>query len=250
MAKRKHQDHNEDEHIDETWLIPYADLLTLLLALFIVLFSMRTEDQTKANAMLESLYKAFNSISVFESNSGGQTPSDTTLTDNETKPDIIPSPKEKLKNKEDEQKLQQLMAKLQKYIDQKKLNAYISLTDLEKGIQITLKNSIVFDSGSDQLKTDFIPILNNISGLLKTVDHSIIIVGHTDNQPINTAQFTSNWELSGARALSVLKYFQNKNIDPNRLSYTGYGEFKPIKPNDTPENREANRRVNIIILRK
>ncbi|MHC0038166.1 flagellar motor protein MotB [Pseudoneobacillus sp. C159] len=261
MAKRRRHKKHEDEHIDESWLIPYADLLTLLLALFIVLFSMRAEDENKANAMLQSLYKAFNSVSIFESNSGtlpnnsGLTGTDIPL---ENKPDPEekepPIDKDEKQEKppmtEDEKQLQDLLAKLQKYIDQNQLNASISLTDMKEGIKITLKESISFDSGSDHLKPGFIPILDRISGLLKTVDHSIIIEGHTDNQPISTSNFPSNWELSGARAASVVHFFQSKNIDPKRMSYTGYGEYQPVKPNNSAENRAANRRVNIIILRK
>jgi chemotaxis protein MotB len=256
VAKKRHLDSHEEDHVDESWLLPYADLLTLLLALFIVLFSMRAEDSEKSNAMLESLFKAFNSVTIFDSSSGGQLPDNSTLTDKDDEKDVVPEVKPDTETEvnppisEDEKKLQDLMAKLQQYINQNKLNASISLTDMQEGIKITLKESISFDSGSDQLKSDFIPILSKISGLLKTVDHSIIIEGHTDNRPIRSSRFPSNWELSGARAASVLHFFHNRNIDPNRLSYTGYGEYKPIQPNNSSENRAANRRVNIIILRK
>jgi chemotaxis protein MotB len=250
MAKKKRLDHHDDEHIDETWLIPYADLLTLLLALFIVLFSMRSEDSVKANALMESLYKAFNTISVFETDSGGQTPNNNNFTDNVTLPKPIPDQKPEDEISEEEKKLQALMVSLQQYIDQKQLNAVISLTDLQEGIQITLKDTIIFDSGSDVLKSNFVPTLNDIAGMIQTVDNSIIIEGHTDNKPINSSEFPSNWELSAARSLSVLHYFQSIHIDPKRLRVAGYGEFKPIFPNDTPEHREANRRVNIIVLRK
>lgn len=261
MSKKKRLNfHEEDEHIDETWLIPYADLLTLLLALFIVLFSMRSEDKQKSDAMMEALYKAFNTVSVFDTTSGGQTPSNNSNTNNiiRPKPEQIPNQNANTaaneKNQEttntDEKKLQELMKKLQAYIDQNHLNAEVSLNDLKEGIQITLKDRIVFDSGSDHLKSNFIPTMDDIAKMLQTVDNSIIIEGHTDNQPIHSSQFPSNWELSGARALSVVHYFQSKGIDPIRLKFTGYGEYKPMVPNDTPQHREANRRVNIIILRK
>jgi chemotaxis protein MotB len=249
MAKKKQLDHHDDEHIDETWLIPYADLLTLLLALFIVLFSMRAEDSVKANALMESLYNAFNTLSVFETESGGQSPSNVSNT-SEIPPLPIPTPKHEEGLSDEEKKLQELMVNLQRYIDEKKLNAVISLTDLQEGIQITLKDTIIFDSGSDALKTTFIPTLNDIAGMIQSVENSIVIEGHTDNKPINSSKFPSNWELSSGRALSVLHYFQSINIDPTRLRFVGYGEFKPIFPNDTPEHREANRRVNIVILRK
>lgn len=253
MAKRKRLDDHESDHIDESWLIPYADLLTLLLALFIVLFSMRSEDQAKATAIIESLYNAFNTVSVFETNSGGQTPSNTNYTDQTPVPSPMPEPEKKPESGElsaEEQKLQDLYSKLQQYIDEHQLNAVISLTDLTEGIQITFKDTIVFDPGSAHLKENFTPILGDIAKMLSTTDNPINIEGHTDNRPMNSAEFPSNWELSSARALSVVHYFQSKSIDPNRLRFTGYGEFKPIAPNDTDANREANRRVNIVILRK
>lgn len=246
MARKKHHNnHHEDEHMDETWLIPYADLLTLLLALFIVLFAMRSEDKNKMDAMLKSLNKAFTTVSVFDTNSGGKTPSKNSA----TKPNPKPNPKPDQVS-EDEKNLQEFMKNMQQYINANNLNAEIYLTDTQEGIQITLKDSIIFDSGSDKLLSNFSPILDNIANMLQTIDNSIIIEGHTDNKPIHSSQFPSNWELSGGRALSVVHYLQTKNIDPNRLRYTGYGEFKPIFPNDTPEHREANRRVNFIVLRK
>lgn len=246
--RKKSQKHSEEDHIDETWLIPYADLLTLLLALFIVLFSMSKLNEGKTNAMFEALKNAFNTVSVFETNSGGQKPTNSSFTTKSSQ--IDQAPEKPLENKTNEKKLQALMAQLQRYIDINHLNALISLTDLNEGIQVTLKDVIVFDSGSDQIKQNSIPILKNITGMIKTIDNPIIIEGHTDNKPIHTEKFPTNWELSGARALSVLHYFQQENIDPRRLRSVGYGEFHPIYPNDTEEHRGENRRVNIIILRK
>ena len=252
--KRRHLESHEEEHIDESWLIPYADLLTLLLALFIVLFSMRSEDSAKANAVLESLYNAFNTVSVFETNSGGQSPTTNSTKNSDSLKQL--EQKEQPQQQEtpqttnaEEQQLQQLMRNLQVYIDKNKLNAEITLTDKSEGIQITLKDRIIFDSGSDHLKDNFLPILDDIVGMIKTVDRSITIEGHTDNKPIHSAKFPSNWELSGARALSVLHYFEKQNIAPTRLQFVGFGDSKPIVANDTPEHREANRRVNIIIQR-
>jgi chemotaxis protein MotB len=259
VAKKKRHKHHEDEHVDESWLLPYADLLTLLLALFIVLFSMRSEDEAKATAMMESLYTAFNSISVFDTDSGGQTPSNNSNTSNVIIPDEIPEPEEEVEPESEpekevegnvvEEQLQELMAKLQKYVDENGLEAEISLTDLQEGIQITLKDKIVFDSGSNKLKSEFIPTLNDIATMLSTLEQPIVIEGHTDNKPINNSKFPSNWELSASRALSVLHYFQGKGIDPHLLRFSGYGEYQPLYPNDSAKNREANRRVNITVLR-
>lgn len=253
--KKKLKENHEEEHIDETWLIPYADLLTLLLALFIVLFSMRSEDVEKTNAMFDSLNNALNNFVIFEGSGSEEKPSPQSnqqkSSDGEEKNNKNSNiPAGVSVNDKDEQKLQDLMTELQNHIDQNNLNAEVTLYDITEGIQITLKDRIVFDSGSDNIKVNFIPSLDEITRIIKRLDNPIIIEGHTDNKPIHTSRFTSNWELSGARAAAVLHYFQNNGISPNRLSFTGYGEFKPIAPNDTPENRELNRRVNIIVLRK
>lgn len=253
MARRKRRNHHpEEDHVDESWLIPYADILTLLLALFIVLFSMRAEDKQKMDAMMESLYKAFNTVSVFETNSGGQSPGNKSITKEQQQTNPAAESEKTVGNEgnAEEQKLQDLMAMLQQYVDQNNLNAEISLTDMKEGIQITLKDSIIFDSGSDNIRPNFYPILDGMAEMFTTIDNSITIEGHTDNKPIRNSKFPSNWELSGARALSVVHYMQTKSIDPVRLSFAGYGEFKPLYPNDSPANMEANRRVNIIILRK
>ncbi|WP_318507802.1 OmpA family protein [Bacillus sp. T3] len=257
MAKRKHKEDHEEEHIDESWLIPYADLLTLLLALFIVLFSMRSEDVQKSNAMFDSLNNALNTINIFDSSSGGQEPGNPNPKSTDTNTEDL----KKLESQEppagtspvmdkDEQNLQELLSELQAHINQNGLQQEITLTDISEGIQITMKDRIVFDSGSDHIKDNFLPNLGGITRILARIDNSITIEGHTDNKPIHNSNFTSNWELSGARASSVLHYLQNNGISPNRLRFIGYGEYKPVAPNDSDKNRESNRRVNIIVLRK
>lgn len=263
--KKKLQENNEEEHTDETWLIPYSDLLTLLLALFIVLFSMRSDDVDRTNLLFDSLNEALNTFMLFEGSGGEQSPVDPNkqpVTGNdrsEEKPsgtEDEQDAKDKKPHKgtsvndKNEQQLQDLMNDLQEHIEENNLKAEITLNDINEGIQITLKDRIVFDSGSDHIKDNFIPSLDEFTRILTKLDNPIIIEGHTDNRPIHNSRFTSNWELSGARAAAVLHYFQNNGINPNRLRFTGYGEYKPIAGNDTAENRELNRRVNIIVLRK
>jgi len=117
---------------------------------------------------------------------------------------------------------------------------------------INIDNSICFDSGSAILKKDVKHSLDKIAESLRDFpDNNIQIEGHTDNVPIHTVRFPSNWELSAARALAVLRYLENRKIlDPQRLSAVGYGQYHPIVPNVTAENRRLNRRVDIVILPK
>ncbi len=121
----------------------------------------------------------------------------------------------------------------------------------EKGLVITFLAEVLFDSGKAKLRKDALPKLDKVARVLKTTvqDLSVGIEGHTDNDPIKYSKWKSNWELSAARALSVLHYLEDEHgIDPKRLSAIGYGEYHPVMSNDTPEGKQKNRRVEIVII--
>ncbi len=116
-------------------------------------------------------------------------------------------------------------------------------------IYVDIKEAILFDSGSNEIKDSGLLVLEKIEGILNEFDNEIVIEGHTDNVPINNALFASNWELSTGRSVAVLRYLTEEgDIAPTRISATGYGEHKPIVENTNPENRAINRRVNILII--
>lgn len=118
-----------------------------------------------------------------------------------------------------------------------------------RGLVIRLNNAIFFDSGSAEIKKQSEDTLVEVAGLLNTIDNYIRIEGHTDNVPIRRSTYPSNWELSTARAVSVVKLFINKcNFSPDKLIAVGYGEFKPVADNSTAEGRAQNRRIDIIVL--
>lgn len=244
MSKRRRRMHEEhEEHIDESWLVPYADILTLLLALFIILYASSSIDQEKYQAIMETFQSEFTGTTNPDKQDG--------LSTAPTPPDqqeIVP-PKKVEEDKPDVG-LDELKQKLENYINQNKLNAVVTLNDTLRGVEVSLNDVALFDSGSAQLKSDSFKTLNGIVGLIKTVPNSIDIEGHTDNEPISNSIFKSNWELSAARAASVLHFLANRNIDPRRLQFTGHGEYRPLFPNDTAKHRQANRRVTIVILRK
>jgi len=120
----------------------------------------------------------------------------------------------------------------------------------ERGLVITVLAEVLFDSGKAELRQESFPILDKVAKILKEElrNHNVGIEGHTDNQPIKYSGWKSNWELSTHRALSVLHYLEEKGINPSRLSAIGYGEYRPVASNDTPEGRQLNRRVEIVIL--
>jgi chemotaxis protein MotB len=241
-SRKMFQEEHEEE-IPEAWLLPYADILTLLLALFIVLYSAGITDQKKYNAIMESFQVEFTGKTVEIKDAG-------------------PSPKQPKNpteqaanaasgntNKEETEQLNQLKQQLGKYITDNNLQNVISLSDTERGVEVTLKDVILFDPGKADLKDTSFQTLNMLIGLIKAVPNELNIEGHTDNVPISNSNYASNWELSSARAVSVLHYFGSKGIQQERMQFTGYGEFNPLSPNDSDQNRQANRRVNIVILR-
>ena len=148
-----------------------------------------------------------------------------------------------------EQAKAELEDRLRKEIEDKEVD--VSMSD--KGLVITFVSEVLFNSGKSELREESLNKLDKVASVLTTTvsDLNIGIEGHTDNVPIKYSGWKSNWELSSARALSVLHYMEeNKGIDPKRLSATGYGEFQPVTTNETPEGRQKNRRVEVVILPK
>jgi chemotaxis protein MotB len=246
--RRKFEEEHE-EHIDESWLIPYADILTLLLALFIVLFASSSVDKQKFKSLTEAFKSELTGTKIKNHNAGlsvqpptTQLPKSTVKTP-EFAQGATPGPSK------EETEMEQLMKELQKYIGTYHLEADTTLKDTKRGVEITFKDAVFYDPGKADLKETSFKTLDALAQILKILPNPISIEGHTDNVPIGNAAFRSNWELSAARAASVLHYFESKNIPENRLQFTGFGEYQPLFPNDTKEHRQANRRVNIVILR-
>ncbi|MFJ8066583.1 flagellar motor protein MotB [Psychrobacillus sp. NPDC096426] len=240
MAKKRKRTKEED-HVDESWLIPYADILTLLLALFIVLFSMSTVDQKKLEQMSQVFTQIFDGgVGLMENPS----PLDVPVTPNKT-------------NESDETSAyiedQQALAEIQNSVDE-----YIAVNALEKqfatqltneGLLVTIRDSILFEMGQAEVKPEYRQIAQDIAELLVfDPPRNVVITGHTDDIPISSNKFSSNWELSVMRSVNFLKILVNNNtIDPLYFSAKGYGEFKPVASNDTREGRAQNRRVEVLI---
>ena len=159
--------------------------------------------------------------------------------------------KERLTKLEEElSELRHTKGVLERRLAQEIKNKQVRVSMENKGLVITFVAEVLFDSGKAELRKDSLPILDKVVRVLKeeVPHHNIGIEGHTDNQPIKYSKWKSNWELSAHRALSVLHYLESKGISPKRLSARGYGEYHPIASNDTPEGRQLNRRVEIVIL--
>ena len=242
MAKKRHKKHEEEA--SEAWLLPYSDLMTLLLALFIALFAISQTDQTKLAALAQAFTAAFNmgGPSFFDKAGPNTSPQRQLMSDEDAGNSAYI---------QENETLQDLKEQLDAYIMQNSLEDQLSTQLEEEGLMIRIKERALFPSGSADLVPESQRIGPVVAGLLAAVPERVLISGHTDTDPINTAQFPSNWELSSVRAMTFMKYLLsiNQNLNPARFSAIGYGEYRPIAPNDTPENKQKNRRVEILIAR-
>ncbi|WLR49629.1 flagellar motor protein MotB [Bacillus tianshenii] len=250
VAKKKKKD---EGHVDESWLIPYADMLTLLLALFIVLFAASNVDAKKYEQISEALNAAFTGGTGVMEHPMPVQPQNADPAATEEKQS---SPSEGEGNKtggsdsEAEEELESLQQKIQSYIEKNELNEDLSTKLTDEGLLVTILNDAFFASGSADLTEETERIAREISVTLATKEpHQVIISGHTDDRPIRNAQFEDNWHLSVIRAVNFMKILlENDKLNPEHFSAKGFGEFKPVAPNDTAENRQKNRRVEVLIL--
>lgn len=245
MSRKKH--HRHEEHIDETWLIPYADLLTLLLALFIVLFASSQIDVKKLGDMSE-VFSA-----LFSGNVGvlNQTSTIAKNMPNTNIPTAAAQDVGKLADAHSETiQLLQLQKELENYIHQKNLQENLATTLTGDGLMITIGEVALFPSGSAELLPDARILVDEIAKMIVAHPQKVTIAGHTDNIPINTRDFPSNWDLSTKRSLNFMKLMlQNKALNPAQFNATGYGEFRPVAANETENGRQKNRRVEVFIQR-
>ncbi|MDQ6422223.1 flagellar motor protein MotB [Paenibacillus sp. LHD-117] len=252
--KRKHDDH--EEHVDESWLIPYADLLTLLLALFIVLYSMNSIDVKK----FEEMSQAF---SIALSNGSGvlELPSIVQEGEDPTKKEKTGDDKKDEKNQESEAQMNELIKQEQAELEdlKKKIDDYIDknglTSDLETKLNmsqllITISDNALFAPAQASIKPESKELATAIATMLTQYpNYDVIVAGHTDDTPINNFQFRSNWDLSSMRAVRFMDVMlENKKLDPKRFSAIGYGEYHPVAGNDTAAGKAKNRRVEVSIL--
>ena len=216
------------------WMVTYSDLVTLILVFFILLFSMSQIDIVKFKAITQSYREHFlefyPSIIPLENPAGV----DSELPDNDKE------------NAEDS--LKNLLVEVQSFLDKNGLEDVIIANRTERGVVLVLQEQVLFDPGEASLIGGSFEFLDKVGELLTKLPNLVKVEGHTDDVPMNSYRYPSNWELSAARASSVIKYFiENHNIDSGRFIAVGYADTRPIVSNSDPELRQKNRRVEIII---
>ncbi|WNR44721.1 flagellar motor protein MotB [Paenibacillus roseipurpureus] len=263
MARRgkKHEEHVNHER----WLITYADLITLLLVFFIIMYAMSKVDVQKYSVLAQALNLQFQKAdSILDKNhgiSGSMTPKQgdadskdkdyTQHNQDEQKEEHDKTKPEDSEKDKREKELQDLLKQIQTYITDQKLESQVSAMNTERGVAITLNDLFLFDLGKADLKAPSFPILQKLASLFPTLKSKVSIEGHTDNLPLAPGSpYKDNWGLSFARSLSVLRYFSDTaKLDDKKFIATAYADTVPKEPNTSDTNRSKNRRVEIIVLR-
>ncbi|MRH42831.1 flagellar motor protein MotB [Aquibacillus halophilus] len=238
------------------WMVTYADMVTLILVFFILLFSMSQIDLVKFQAVSES----FRNRMIFDSYPSPlpmENPTEHTEVQKKKEGSIEhKNAPEEVSQKEDNQtdsqqqdSLDNLLQEVEAFLDENQLNNVISANRTDEGVVLILQEKVLFESAEVEILDIGKPFLDKIGTLLTNVPNQVRVEGHTDNRPISSYRFPSNWELSSARASSVIRHvIENSNIDPTRFIAAGYGDTRPLVENNSSENWSKNRRVEFVIL--
>ncbi len=271
---RKRRDEEHPNH--ERWLVSYADFITLLFAFFVVMYSISSVNDGKYRVLSETLTDAFlksaqslDPIQIGEKvrtmhpvagEFAASEPGTLESSDTEDPLDIIDEESVDTKGRPEadgtgregdsgdaKTNLDQTATALESALSTFIQDDLVNIKKTDRGLEVEMKSKMLFDSGSARLSRTAIKMLRDVSGILKPIPNQIVVEGHTDNVPINTILFPSNWELSAVRAASVVHLLKRLGIDPGRLVAIGYGEYKPTATNDDEEGRQKNRRVALVI---
>jgi chemotaxis protein MotB len=222
-----HQEQKVHKATDELdlWIIPYADFMSTLMILFLMMFVFAYNSKT------ERRYSDV--ITQLQKSLGGK------VTEKVVKEMV------------EKGQTEQAVMKIDEMVEKHNLQNLVTVSVDAEQIKMIMTSPVLFNSGRTELKEDSKKMLKQVAEILKTMDNDVIVEGHTDNIPITSGgKFKSNWELSQERAVEVIRYFVNEEkLSPSRFAAAGYGEFHPVAPNDTPRHKAQNRRIEINILR-
>ncbi|HLR40987.1 MAG TPA: flagellar motor protein MotS [Virgibacillus sp.] len=234
------------------WMVTYSDMITLILVFFILLFSMSQIDLAKFEAISES----FNNKSILNYSSSAvpsKSPAEgkghLEKIPNESDMAVLKNETEDKSEENQDESLDRLLHDVKTYLNDHDLNDAISANRTQRGVVLVLQERILFDAGEAAILDSGKSFLGEIGGLLSEMPNNVQVEGHTDNRPITSLLYPSNWELSGARAGSVTRYLIDQHhLEESRFTIVGYSDTKPVEPNTSMENMRKNRRVEIVIL--
>jgi chemotaxis protein MotB len=238
--------HRHKAHVNhERWLVSYADFITLLFAVFVVMYSASKVDHAKMGKMAHAIQAGFTDLGVFQDSTGSKPMDGKNMTPSTGSADQQPSASKTGDELDTSELRKELGRSLASEIEKKQ----VKLWEGADGLVLSLREGGFYEQGSDVLKETSHDTLDKMAAVLQPKHFRIRIEGHTDNIPIHNTRFASNWELSAARATGMVRIFLERySFTPERLAAAGYAEFHPVDSSDTPEGRALNRRVDIVVL--
>jgi chemotaxis protein MotB len=221
----------------DRWLVSYADFITLLFAFFVVMYSAAQLDKRRAGQLATAIQTAFlqkGSLPVRPSDVGGLSAADVSTS----------------RFDQDDSELSSIKREIEHTLAGEIQNGDVAVRSSPEGLIISLREVGFFDTGSDKIKASSAAAFGRLADVLRQNQSGVRVEGHTDNVPIHNGRFSSNWDLSTARATATVRALLEYGLSPERMVVAGYAEYRPIASNDTPEGRAKNRRVDIVVLRK
>lgn len=243
--KERKKKKTQEESSGGGWITTFSDLMSLLLTFFILLFSMSTISEEKFTAASQSIQNAF----VGQGAGAGVLDGGLMDEEDDTGDGASADEKDEFLNNDIPRAILKMEQEALALIQAEGIEDKVSISSDQDGIYLDIQESILFRSGEADITEDGQETLDSLLGVLELTENYIVVEGFTDDVPMRSERYPSNWELSTGRALSVVHYLaEEKGIRPERLSAKGYGEYSPVVANDSAENRAKNRRVNIVIV--
>lgn len=250
---RRRRQPRDEPHNKERWLISYADFITLLFAFFVVMYSVSSVNEGKYKVLSETLTGVFNAPQrSFQPIEVGDQPQRSLNAPAESviPPAVTDAPQNTRMDAQARTEALRAMAdQLTMEFDELISQGVVTLETSDQWLELNLPSSLLFGSGDAEPHYDAFEVVKKIATVLRNRDNAVRVEGFTDNQPISTSRFPSNWELSAARASAVVRMLVMEGIEPERLAAIGYGQYQPVARNDTEEGRRRNRRVVLLISR-
>lgn len=242
---RRERRHDVEHENHERWLVSYADFITLLFAFFVVMYSLSSVNEGKYRVLSDSMVQAFRNVNINES---GQQIVMPPVNVAAVKPQTVPpSPADEEKRKRDAERMRSMAEEIRRVLLPLTKDGQVNVSEGAFGISVEINASLLFAPGEAVLGPAAVTALRSVGQVLATAAFPITVEGHTDNVPIATARFPSNWELSAVRASSVVRLFIETGVAPERLTAAGYADQRPVALNSSEEGRARNRRVAILI---
>jgi len=263
MGRRRRQSVHEEQDNRDRWLVSYADFITLLFAFFVVMYSISSINDGKYRVLSNTLTDAFlTEATTMDPIQVGELVRSLTPASGEHAAREAPAAESAIiekaqtnteESQEQDPKNEPRPLKAVKEDLASALEGYISkdlveVTQTDRGIEVEMKSKMLFGSGSARLSSGAVTVLRDVAAILTPIKNLIHVEGHTDTVPISTLAFPSNWELSAARAASVVNLFAKLGVGAKRMAAIGYGEYRPVVGNHLAEGRQKNRRVSLIIM--